>query len=59
MVVAVGSMGKVQMTGHQVINMVSVGHSLMPAGGVMTMVRVVTLAAMGRCTGDGIVWCHV
>ncbi|MCP9469392.1 MAG: hypothetical protein NNA31_05245 [Nitrospira sp.] len=54
MIVAMGSMGEVQMAGNQVINMVSVGNSLMAAGGAMAMARLVTSAAMGRRTGGRI-----
>ncbi|MCP9448884.1 MAG: hypothetical protein NNA21_02325 [Nitrospira sp.] len=52
MVVAMGSMGEVQMAGNQVINMVAVGNSLMAAGGAMAVARLVTATTMGRRAGN-------
>ncbi|MCP9463432.1 MAG: hypothetical protein NNA25_01375 [Nitrospira sp.] len=59
MIVTVGTMGKVQMAGNQIVHVVAMRNSLMPARSVMTMVRVMALAAVGRCTADGVVWRHI
>jgi hypothetical protein len=47
------------MAGNQIVHMIAVRDGLMPAGCVMTMIRVVTLAAMGRRAGNGVLLRHV
>lgn len=59
MVVAMGSMGEVQMAGNQIVHMVAVGHGLMAAGGAMAMARLMPSTAMGRRAGNGVLLCHV
>ena len=48
MVIAMRAMGEVQMTGDQIIDMVSVRHGLMSAVRAMAMSGLMPLTAMGR-----------
>lgn len=59
MVVAMGSVGEVQMAGNQIVHVVAVRDGLMPAGCAMVMIRIVTLAAVGRRAGNGVLLRHV
>ncbi len=54
MVVAVRVMGKVQVAGHKIVDVVSMWNSLVAAARTVAMSRLVSLAGMPRGAGGGI-----
>jgi hypothetical protein len=54
MIVAVGVMGKVQVTADEIIHMIAMRNGLVPTSRSMAVRGVVTAAGMGRSAGSGI-----
>ncbi|MBV6470191.1 MAG: hypothetical protein NBKEAIPA_02106 [Nitrospirae bacterium] len=50
-----GAVGKVQMTGDKVVDVVAVWHCGMATGAPVAMPGLMSLAAMGRCAAGGVV----
>jgi hypothetical protein len=59
MIVAVGAMGKVQVTADEIIHMIAMRNGLVPTSRSMAVRGVVTAAGMGRSAGSRILAGHV